>query len=120
MDDDVREALERNAGCDRGAGEGRTPAARREAKAEVAAEREDLEDALRREGYKFTRKDLDSLAEARDEERLRRMLAKIKAEADEEIDEPELDDEGNPVVKPKPKPKAKTKPGEKDELEEWT
>lgn len=116
MDDDVREALDEMQDAIAALGKARTPAARREAKAEVAAEREDLEDALRREGYKFTRKDLDSLAEARDEERLRRMLAKIKAEEDEGIDEPELDDEGKPVAKQK----AKKPAGDKDELEEWT
>jgi hypothetical protein len=118
MDDDVREALDEMQDAIAALGKARTPAAKRTAQADVAAEREDLEDVLRREGYRVSRKDLDALIETREEERLRKMLAKIKAEEEPEEDEPELDAEGKPVAKPKPKPKAK--PGEKDELEEWT
>ncbi len=105
MDDDVREAIEQLRGELKDLGRARTPNERRESQAGVRDAREDLEDVLRREGYRISRRDLDRLvedeaeseaeAEARREARRRRGGVDVVAEDEH--------DETPPAPPPKPK-----------------
>src|SRR6202451_3885799 len=104
MDDDVTAAIEELQDQVGKLAKARTPAARTTAREDVSDARDDLEDVLRREGYRLSRRDLDAILEEREgrkfNERLERALKAREEEADEEA---EIDDDG----KPKPKPKAK-------------
>ncbi len=130
MDEDVKDAIEQLRGELKDLGRARTPNERRESERGVQDAREDLEDVLRREGYRINRRDLDRLVDADDErkfnDRLDKALAARAAADAEEEEEEELDADGNPVkpkakAKPKPKPKPAGATGAKpDEEEEWT
>lgn len=108
----------------RTAGAGDSAAATREARA-------DLEDVLRREGYRMSRRELDELVRARDEAALEAKLEAMldareaaRAAAEEEAEEEAEDGDGG---KEKEKRKTKTGAGKKtdgggaddDEEEEW-
>ncbi len=130
LDPEVQEALEdlRRELRDRGRA---APADRGGHDRDVLHAREDLDEVLRREGYRLSRRELDELVQARDnarlDERLNRLLdERLAAAATDEDDEgdDEGDDDGD--GKSKRKPKAKAKPGDKtppagtkDEGEEW-
>lgn len=126
MDDDVKQALDdlradlKELGRTRaGSGE------RRRAEADVRESREDLEDVLRREGYRLSRRELDRLVDEDEDrrfnERLDRRLAELKAAEEDDGDEDDEEVEGEDgKPKPKRKPAAKKTEPAKDEEEEWT
>ena len=123
MDDDVKTAFDELRAEMRDAARARTPAARTEGDRHVREAREDLEDVLRREGYRLTRRELDRLVEEDEDRRFndrldKALAARAAAEADEDDDEDELDDEGNP--KAKKKTAAKKPAAKPTEEEEWT
>lgn len=118
MDDDVREALdelrEENARLKRALESGSRRDQTR-AREEVASAREDLEDVLRREGYRFSRKDLDRIAQEMDDKRLDdRVEQKLRemgiVKPDEKDDDDKDDDDKDD--------KNDKKKGDDDE--EWT
>jgi hypothetical protein len=115
MDDDVREALDELQESIGKLSKARTPAQQQQARETVREERADLEEVLRREGYSFTRKDLEKLREDREFEKFRERYARLLSEDDpDESVEEEEETEGKPKPKPKPKPT-----GSKDDTEEW-
>ncbi len=124
LDPEVQEALEdlRRELRDRGRA---APADRGRHDRDVSHAREDLDEVLRREGYRLTRRELDELVESRDnarmDERLNRLLdERLAATAPGEGDEGDGDADEDGKSKPKPKPGDKTPPaGAKDEGQEW-
>lgn len=123
MDDDVKQALEDLRGELKDLARTRAGTSeRRTAERDVASAREDLEDVLRREGYRLSRRELDRLVDEEEERRFNARLDKALADRaaadDEEEDEEELDEDGKPKPKPKGKPKPKAKPTATEE-EEW-
>ncbi len=117
MDDDVKQAIDELRAELREAARARTPAARRDASVDVREAREDLEDLLRREGYRLSRRELDALIDEREERRFNERLDRALKER-EPVDEPELDAEGNPI-EPK-KPPVKKPAAKPPKEEEWT
>jgi Mg-chelatase subunit ChlI len=91
--------------------------------------RVDLEDVLRSEGYRLSRRELDELMSARDDARLEAKLdamleerARVAAEDEEEEDGDGDDDDAKKKKPPTKKTTAKTTAGAKsddDEEEEW-
>lgn len=81
MEDDVREALEELRESVAELGRARTPQRRQQAQRQVAEEREDLEEVLRANGYRLSRKDLDELIEEREFERFRARYERMQAES---------------------------------------
>jgi hypothetical protein len=125
MDDDVKQALDDLRGELKDLARTRAGTSeRRTAERDAAAAREDLEDVLRREGYRLSRRELDRLVDEEEERRFNARLDKALAdraaadEDDDENDDAELDEDGKPKPKPKGKPKPKPKPA--TEEEEWT
>lgn len=86
----------------------------------------DLDDALRREGYRLSRRELDELVRARDDAALEAKLAAMldareaaaREAAEQEEEEEEEEDGGEPAGK-KTKRK-KSGDGDGDEEKEWT
>jgi hypothetical protein len=104
---------------------------REHARGEIAGAREDLEDVLRREGYRLSRRELDAMIDARDEERFTaRLDAALEARAAAEAEEGEEDGDGDGDDPKKKKPPAgrKRTPAKKpagsaddgETEEEWT
>src|SRR5581483_10839979 len=108
----------------------RTPREREAVRSETRA---DLEDVLRENGYRLSRRELDEIMRKRDDDRIAaavdRRLAELAADAEAEDDGEEGDDDGDDDgseekpkpksrAKPKPKPKAGTTAAEGGE-EEW-
>lgn len=105
----------------------RTPRERESVRAEA---REDLEDVLRREGYRLSRRELDEIMSKRDEDRIAaavdRRLAELEAEREAaEEDDDAGDDDGEKKKKPpakKPAAAGAKKPaggGDGETEEEW-
>lgn len=121
MDDDVKAAFDELRAEMKDLARARTPAQRQSAERDVRDAREDLEDVLRREGYRLSRRDLDAMIDEREErrfnERLDRALAAREAAEAGEEEEEETGEDGKPKAKAKPKPKPGAKPNEE---EEWT
>lgn len=100
----------------------RSPRDRDDARGDAVA---DLDDVLRANGYRLTRRELDALVAAQEEERItaaveRALAARDAAAGDEDEDEDDDDDDGGEdgdKPKPKAKPKAKTADGDDDEAE---
>jgi hypothetical protein len=125
MDDDVKQALDDLRGELKDLARTRAGTSeRRTAERDAAAAREDLEDVLRREGYRLSRRELDRLVDEEEERRFNARLDKALADRaavgdEDEDEEEELDEDGKPKPKPKPKGKPKPKPKPTEE-EEWT
>lgn len=124
MDDDVKAAIDELRADIKEASRARTPRERSEGERNVRESREDLEDVLRREGYRLSRRELDAMIDEREErlfnERLDKALAaRVASDEDDEGSEEELDEDGKPKAKKKP---AAKKPAAKQstEEEEWT
>ena len=125
MDDDVKAAFDELRAEIKDASRARTPSVQREGDRHVREAREDLEDVLRREGYRLSRRELDRLVDEDEDRRFNERLdkalaARVAAESEEE--EEELDADGNPTGKKKPaakKPATKKPAAAKPEEEEW-
>ena len=124
MDEDVKTAFDELRAEMKDLARARTPSQRQSAERDVRDAREDLEDVLRREGYRLSRRELDAMIDEREERRFNERLDKAlaaRAAADEDDSgdgEEELDEDGKPKAKAKAKPKPK--PAAKTEEEEWT
>lgn len=123
MDDEIRQALdELRAELRDELRSSRTPTERSSAREHA---REDLEDVLRREGYRLSRRQLDRMIEEDDERRFNarldkaladRAAAEAEAEGDDEQEADGVDEEGKP--KAKAKAKLRKVAGGKDEEDE--
>lgn len=138
MDDqEILERFERLERTIEQAQRARTPAERERARDRADDQREDLEQVLRREGYHFTRKELDEMAEEREFQRFKARFDRLAAEnlpkpGEEGDEEDEEDEDGDGAKKPPAKRTRKPKPpagdgdsgssggGTGDEEEEWT
>ncbi len=125
MDDDVKAAFDDLRGELKELARARTPATKREAERDVRDAREDLEDVLRREGYRLSRRELDAMIDEREErrfnERLDKRLAELAEGEEGEGEEGEGDEGEGEEGKPAKKKAAAKKPAAvKDEEDEWT
>lgn len=115
MDPDVQEALDEFRRELRTLAGARTPRERTAAREDVDDAREDLEDVLRRHGYKLSRRDLDELVEGRDKARFRAWFEELEQERaaaarqdDDEDEDGENDDDEDGEKKRKPAAKRKS------------
>ena len=97
----------------------RTPREREAVRGEARA---DLEEVLRDNGYRLTRRELDEIIAQREDDRVnaaveRALAARDAAAAEEEEEEGEENEDGTPAKKPARKKPAAAKG---DEEEEWT
>lgn len=121
MDDDVKEAFDELRAEMREAARAR-PADRASSERHVREARADLEDVLRENGYRLSRRELDAMIDEREERRFNERLdkalaARAAAEQQEEEEEEEVGEDGKPKAKAKQKAKPAAKPSEE---EEWT
>lgn len=124
MDDDVKEALDELRQELRKAQ--RAPSPQRER--DVREAQEDLDDVLRRHGYRLSRRELDAILNERDERRQRDLFERwyeerTAAEQEDGEDGEENEEEGDGEGKTKAKLKqrnAKKETKTEDEEEEWT
>lgn len=122
MDDDVKEAFDELRAEMREAARARTTSERSAGDRHVREARADLEDVLRENGYRLSRRDLDAMIDEREERRFNERLdkalaARAEAEAEEGEEGEEEGEDGKPKAKAKPKAKPTAKPSEE---EEWT
>jgi hypothetical protein len=126
MEDDVREAIDELRDLVRQGLQARTPERRQEARNDVREAREDLETVLRREGYSFSRKELDALTKERDYQAFRTNFDRMMDEVGRDDDDDDQGDDDDAAAKAKPKTRRKPagkpasgKPADDDDDEEW-
>lgn len=120
MDDDVKEAFDELRAEMREAARAR-PADRASSERHIREARADLEDVLRENGYRLSRRELDAMIDEREERRFNERLDKaLAARAAAEAEEEEGEEEGDEGEAGKKKQAAKKKPAAATEEEEWT